>query len=129
MDHPSDDLPAGAEACSISSRTGQPRDLEDEPIQMSQKQIAAGIQFLINKHKRKSVFTNDEEFFVNEFKAVEPVIVDSVNEMEDILGQIRNTFTFSRTVGQEVVAAFKTLRVWEIDQDEYQTFPDLRYSS
>lgn len=109
MEYPSDELPAGAEACSISSRSNHNSQL-DEPIKMSDNQIAAGIQFLINKNKRKSQFTNDEQFFINEFKAVEPVILDSATEMEALLEEIKSNFTFNKTVTLQVVNSFKTLR-------------------
>ena len=104
----SDDLPAGAEACSINNEL--PQNLEEQPPQMSQNQIAAGIDYLIKNYKRKSIFTPDEEFFVQEFKIVEPVMIESAVEMEELLADIKNGFVFNKTQGPDIVKNFKVLR-------------------
>ena len=86
MDHSYEDLPIGAEAGSDGS----------ENVQMSPEQVSAGIQFLIQRYKRKTPFTDDEHFFINEFKQVVPVMLDSATELEAELGDIRNTFTYRK---------------------------------
>ena len=94
-----DQLPAGAEACTLP-----------ETPRMDQAQISAGVVFLVNQLKRKSAYSDDEKFFLEEFKAVSPVYVDSITELDQEINVIKSTFQLHRSMTNEMQSAFATLR-------------------